>query len=90
MELPNTSNEFLEKYWLKDDLIKICEENSLPKNGSKQDLLGYIACFIDKKPVIKKESKREHKSTIQDITIDMTIDMYYSNDENHRRFFIIP
>ncbi len=88
MGLPNTSNEFLDKYWLKEDLIKICEENNLPKYGSKQDLLDYIACLIDNKPVIKKENKREHKSTIHEITPDNIIDKYYSNDENHRRFFI--
>jgi hypothetical protein len=88
MELPKTAKEFLDQYWLKEELIKICEEKKLPKSGSKQDLVNYIACFLDRKPVIRKENTREQKSAIQDITPDMIIDTHYSNDENHRRFFI--
>jgi len=87
MILPKTSKEFLDQYWLKEQLVKICEENKLPKNGSKKDLLEYISCFIDKKPIVKNENRTKSKSTIQKITIDMIIDINYSNDENHRRFF---
>jgi hypothetical protein len=88
MKLPTTSKEFLEKYWLKEELIEICEEYQLPKTGSKQILLEYIAKYIDNKKVIKKKIEPRLKSTIKNITINMIIDNNYSNDENHRKFFL--
>ena len=88
MKLPKTSKEFLDQYWLKEELVKICEEKNLPKNGSKQDLLGYISSFLDNKPVTKKVIESKVKSSIRNITTDMIIDRNYANDENHRHFFI--
>ena len=87
MKLPKTSKEFLEQYWLKEELIKICEDNNLPKTGSKQDLLDYIASFIDNRPISRKEAVKRVKATIQNMTADMIIDCNYTNDENHRHFF---
>jgi hypothetical protein len=88
MKLPNTSKEFLDHYWLKEELVRICEENKLPKNGSKRDLLGYIADFLDKKPILRIDPAPRPKSAILNITPSMVIDENYSNDENHRRFFM--
>lgn len=87
MILPATSKEFLSRYWLKEDLLKICKEYNLPKTGSKQDLLNYITCYIDNKPVIKKENQRIKKCIFKELSVDMIIENDYSNDENHRHFF---
>ena len=48
MNLPKTKEELYGKYYLKSDLITICKENSLPTTGSKENLLEYICCFIEK------------------------------------------
>lgn len=88
MILPSTAKEFLDRYWLKEELVKICKELSLPASGSKEDLLEHICCFIEKRPIAVKKREIKKRSTIQEIKPDMLIDENYSNDENHRRFFL--
>ena len=49
MDLPKTQEEFLERNYLKTDLIRLCKKHSLPTSGSKATLLKYISNFIEGK-----------------------------------------
>ncbi len=88
MILPSTAKEFLDRYWLKEELVKICKELSLPASGSKEYLLEHICCVIEKRPIAVKKREIKKRSTVQEIQPDMLIDANYSSDENHRRFFL--
>jgi hypothetical protein len=89
MELPNTKEELYGTYYLKEDLIKLCKEHSLPTSGSKENLLEYICNFIENKPVDKIKSKtRNHNSNNFEPELEKVIDENYSNNEIHRAFFI--
>lgn len=86
-ELPETGNEFKKIYWLKDELISICKRYNLPTSGSKENLLDYVASYIDGIPVSKFVSKK-FKTEIVELNREMKIVKNYSSDENHRRFFL--
>ena len=88
LELPKTKEELYNKYFLKNDLISICKKYNLPTTGSKGNLLEYICCFIENKPV-KKAGNAKIK-TINNFrpSINKKIDENYSNNEIHRAFFI--
>ena len=88
MKLPKTKEELYGTYFLKKDLINICKKYNLPTTGSKGNLLEYICCFIENKPV-KKVSKVKIKINSDfEPSIDKKIDENYSNNETHRVFFI--
>jgi hypothetical protein len=87
MELPNTKEDLYNTYYLKEDLVKLCKENNLPTNGSKQNLLDYIDNFIKNKPVVKIKTRSRGKTTDFEPSLDKIIDINYSNNEIHRMFF---
>lgn len=87
MKLPETKDEFITKYWLKEELINICAEYGLPKNGSKEELLLNICNYIEKKPIILKKIKTVKRSIGYILSLTNIIDPNYQNDENHRLFF---
>ena len=37
MELPKTKEELYGRYYLKNDLVKLCKDNGLPTTGSKEN-----------------------------------------------------
>jgi hypothetical protein len=83
MDLPKTKQEFLNKYYLKNELLEICKENNLPANGSKENLVKYICNFIENKPIIKiKNEPRKTKNSFIP-SLEKIIDINYSNDEIH-------
>ncbi|RBQ22535.1 hypothetical protein ALNOE001_17310 [Candidatus Methanobinarius endosymbioticus] len=53
MNLPKDKTELYETYYLKKDLMNMCKEYELPTTGSKDDLLKYLANFIENKPIEK-------------------------------------
>ena len=55
MELPKTKDELYSTYYLKNDLVNICKKYNLPTSGSKENLLEYICCLIESKPIKKLE-----------------------------------
>lgn len=85
-KLPKTRDEFVARYILKEDLVKICAENNLPRTGSKEELIGYICDFIEGRTVRQKRHAAR-KCTATVLSPDMTIDENYSNNETHRAFF---
>ena len=87
MILPEKIDEFINKYWLKEQLVNICAEYDLPKYGSKEELILQICNFIEKKPIIIQKKISVIKNTNYNISLHNIIDPNYHNDENHRMFF---
>lgn len=80
------SKTFLNYYWLKDELVDYCRNNGLPTSGSKQELTGRIAAFLDRGEVVKSVSKRK-MSTVGEITPESIIEPDIVCSEKHRAFF---
>ena len=55
MNLPNKKEELYSIYYLKEELIKLCKENNLPANGSKENLLKYLSYFFENNPELSRE-----------------------------------
>jgi hypothetical protein len=86
MDLPKTKKELYDTYYLKEDLMRMCKKYDLPIIGSKQNLLQYIADFIENKPISPQKTK---KNATKDFvpSLNKTIDKNYRNNEIHRQFF---
>jgi hypothetical protein len=87
MDLPKTTQECLDKYYLKNELMEICKESNLPGNGSKENLVKYICDFIENKNVTKIKIKASKADNDFMPELDKIIDIHYSNNETHRKFF---
>ena len=82
-----SSKEFLEYYYLKEELVRFCKENGLPASGGKQDLTERIACFLDTGKIKKTKTVRTCKKNITEITKDSIIESGFVCSELHRAFF---
>lgn len=92
--LPDNAGDFLNRYWLKNELIEICRENSLPRSGGKNELLERIASFIEGRelPAPKRKSRKVpsvpgETGNILCLGPGAIIEESYSNSEVHRAFF---
>ncbi|MCC7118545.1 MAG: hypothetical protein IT310_08480 [Anaerolineales bacterium] len=88
MQLPKSSKEFRSMYLLKEQLVEICKNYNLPHTGSKGQLSQYISDFMDGKSVRVNPKETKKKSEHKILHLDLLIDKNYSNDENHRDFFL--
>jgi hypothetical protein len=81
--------EFKNFYWLKEDLINFCKNNSIPYSGSKKDLTERICHFLKTGRILKQPVKSARTKTKYriDITLNSRIPGNYRNDELHRTFF---
>ena len=82
-----SSKEFLEYYYLKEELVRFCRENGLPASGGKQDLTERIACFLDTGKIKAPGTARPRKQNITEITKDSIIESGFVCSELHRAFF---
>ena len=81
------SKEFLEYYYLKEELVYFCRENGLPASGGKTELTERIAYFLDTGKVLAAKTVRTQKHKISTITRDSTIESDFVCSELHRAFF---
>ena len=88
MELPKTKEELYDTYYLKNDLINICKSHNLPTSGSKENLLEYICCLIENKPLGKTGIRKKKSNYFFEPSPEKKIDLNYSNNEIHRAFFL--
>ena len=88
LKLPRTKEELYNTYFLKSDLLKLCKKYNLPTIGSKGNLLEYICCFIENKPVKKVSSAKIKANSNFEPLLNKKIDENYCNNEIHRAFFI--
>ena len=82
-----SSKEFLEYYYLKEELVRFCRENGLPASGGKQDLTRRIAFFLDTGKIKAVKPVRTQKPKIPAITRDSIIVSGFVCSEMHRAFF---
>ena len=81
------SKEFLEYYYLKEELVYFCRENGLPASGGKTELTERIAYFLDTGKVLDAKTVRTQKHKISTITRDSIIESDFVCSELHRAFF---
>ena len=81
------SKEFLEYYYLKEELVYFCRENGLPASGGKTELTERIAYFLDTGKVLAAKTVRTQKHKISTITRDSIIESDFVCSELHRVFF---
>ena len=81
------SEEFLEYYYLKEELVYFCRENGLPASGGKAELTERIAYFLDTGKIKAAKPVRTKKPKISTITRDSSIESDFVCSELHRAFF---
>ena len=79
--------EFLEYYYLKEELVCFCRENGLPTSGGKAELTERIAYYLDTGKIKAKKTVRTQKPKITAITRDSIIESDLVCSEIHRAFF---
>ena len=82
-----SSKEFLEYYYLKEELVSFCRENGLPASGGKKELTERIAFFLDTGKIKETRTVRPRKQSISEITKDSIIESGFVCSELHRTFF---
>lgn len=83
------SKDFLEYYYLKEELVQFCRDNGLPASGGKQELTERIATFLDTGKIKETSSRSPVRSgkKITEITADSIIEENIVCSEVHRAFF---
>ena len=82
-----SSKEFLEYYYLKEELVRFCRENGLPASGGKAELTERIAYYLDTGKIKAVKPVRTLKPKIPAITRDSIIESGFVCSELHRAFF---
>ena len=82
-----TSAEFRNYYYLKQELIDFCRENSLPVSGGKPELADRIAYFLDTGKILRPTAKKKPTVKIGEIKDDTAIEQNIVFSEKHRAFF---
>jgi dTDP-glucose pyrophosphorylase len=75
-------------YYLKEELVDFCRENSLPVTGGKIELTDRIAHFLDTGEITEPFSTKKKTNSIGTITEDTVIEENIVCSEKHRAFFI--
>ncbi|MBR4628385.1 MAG: SAP domain-containing protein [Ruminococcus sp.] len=81
------ANAFRNYYYLKEELVQFCRENSLPTSGSKQELTERIAHFLETGKVLNSATHKKATVAVGDITESTLIEANIVCSEKHRAFF---
>ncbi|MBP3922430.1 MAG: SAP domain-containing protein [Ruminiclostridium sp.] len=81
------SKTFKSYYYLKEELLSFCRENSLPTSGGKAELTERIALFLDTGTISASVQSKRVKSDIGAITEAVVIEENIVCSEKHRAFF---
>lgn len=81
--------DFLEYYYLKEELVKFCHDNGLPASGGKQELTERIAYYLDTGKIKNSSgtASTKRKAKITTITEVSKIEENIICSEVHRAFF---
>jgi hypothetical protein len=81
--------DFLEYYYLKEELVKFCHDNGLPASGGKQELTERIAYYLDTGKIKNSSgtASTKRKAKITTITETSKIEENIICSEVHRAFF---
>ncbi len=86
-----TGREFNQWYWLKEELVDICQRSNLPTYGRKFDLRDRIMFALDNGGKVKPEPKKEKTRSKfnwakSELTVDTRITDTITFGPNFRRF----
>jgi hypothetical protein len=88
------ADEFMQHYWLKEELVEFCKDNKILHSGGKTELAQRIAYFL-KGETVENEKRavggRGNKAIPKrsgPLDLDSIIPSDYRNDEEHREFFL--
>ena len=81
------SKTFRDFYYLKEELVNFCRENSLPVSGGKIEIADRIAYFLDTGKVLSAPKARKKVTRIDAISEDTKIEADFVCSEKHRAFF---
>ncbi len=83
-------DDFIDYYYLKEELIAFCRENGLPVSGSKRNITDRIHVYLKTGKVVTPK-KRSVRRVIDDddspLSLDAIVPKRYKSDERHRAFF---
>lgn len=82
-------NTFRNGYYLKEELVEFCKENSLPTGGSKAELTERIAVFLKTGEVCARNTASKKKASIENESIGecSLIEDNFVCSQKHRAFF---
>lgn len=81
------SKTFRDFYYLKEESIDFCRENSLPTSGSKIEITDRIAHFLDTGETLSSGETKKRATVISNIYEDTRIESNFVCSEKHRAFF---
>ena len=81
------SKTFRDFYYLKEELIDFCRNNSLPTSGGKIEIANRIAYFLDTGKILSAEAAKKRAAVISNIYEDTKIESNFICSEKHRAFF---
>ncbi len=89
LNIKTDAEEFINFYWLKEELFSFCKNTDLPTSGSKDVLTQRIYEYLRTGNIITQTIKSENKkkTVISPLSLDSKIPEGYRNDERHRTFF---
>ena len=88
-----SKSDFLDFYWLKEELVEFCRHNGINASGGKIEISQRIALFLETGEVIKKSGgSKPKKSSRFDwnneiLSMETILTDSYKNGENVRAFF---
>ena len=81
------SKSFRDFYYLKEELIDFCRENSLPTSGGKIEITDRIAYFLDTGNILSVKAAKKRTPIISHICENTKIESDFVCSEKHRAFF---
>lgn len=87
LDAQQKSSEFLDFYYLKEELVAFCRSVGLPASGGKTELRDRIARFLDTGELARSTGAVKRKKTSGEISIDAKIEPDIVCSERHRAFF---
>lgn len=69
-----TVNDFLNYYWLKEELILFCKTYSLPSHGAKLELMERIKIFLTSGGILKDKTPKYASKNAKDSASPLTLD----------------
>ena len=80
--------DFLNFYWLKQELFSFCKIHNIPTSGSKDDLTQRIYGYLKTGKIIISSKKIVKLQKVDGpLSLDLKIPEGYKNDKKHRDFF---
>lgn len=81
------SKTFRDFYYLKEELIDFCRNNSLPTSGGKLEIIDRISYFLDTGEILSAVATKKKAAVTLNICEDTKIESDFVCSEKHRAFF---